>query len=486
MSTAGGKAGFALLMVLFATAAVLFASRSESADVLTKVSALGDLSADDSLAWSQLGADSSVLSSTLSANSTGSGAAGVLAITGSLAGSGSLASVVCPAPPPGPCSWRSDDPAGFAAGDTVIWTSDTANGGNGPLTLSFNHTVKGVGAMVQADGPGKFTAQIEAFNGSVSLGPIAATSDDNGDAIFVGVLDSTAANISSVVFSVTSCVGDCGDFAIGTIALNTTGSGPTPTATATPVPSPTLTVTSTVTATATAIAPTATVTATPTPTPGFTTSMLATPPQINFGTVDASGSSKSHKVSLANKGVFSAMLATVSVPSNFAVVAGTDGCSNQSILPKGRCTMMVQFSPNAPGPASGSLSVGYNGTPPATVALAGTGNAVALRAPSNVNFAPVAASGIGKAKPVTITNPSKTATVQIGAIIFSGLPFIIASDTCSNAPILPRGKCTLELEASPPLNATSKSTFSGTLDIPFTYGANSGLVPTVRLNGRVK
>src|SRR5260221_12096602 len=126
MNAARGKSVFTMLLLTLAIVAILFASRGESADVLTKVTSLVDLSADDSVAWSQLGADSTALSSNLSVNSSGNGAAGVLAITGSLFGSGSLASVVCPivppTPPAPPCSWRSDDPSGFAAGDTVIWT----------------------------------------------------------------------------------------------------------------------------------------------------------------------------------------------------------------------------------------------------------------------------------------------------------------------------------------------------------------------------
>ena len=55
------------------------------------------------------------------------------------------------------------------------------------------------------------------------------TSDVSGDATFIGVLDSTAANITKVTFSLTSCSGDCTDFAIDTVSLNVPG-GATPTA----------------------------------------------------------------------------------------------------------------------------------------------------------------------------------------------------------------------------------------------------------------
>src|SRR5258708_35489900 len=89
----------------------------------------------------------------------------------------------------------------FNAGDALVWTSDLGNGGNGTLTLGVSPSVSGVGAFIQADGPSQFTAQVQVFSGATSLGSFPVTSNTNGDAAYVGVIDQTGANISSAVFS---------------------------------------------------------------------------------------------------------------------------------------------------------------------------------------------------------------------------------------------------------------------------------------------
>jgi len=188
----------------------LFSTTAAWADSLVLVTSQAAQGANDSVHWSQLGADGTTLgSSAAAASGAGSG------VTLTLAGPNSLVSVVCSA---SPCSWAG---AGFAAGDSLIWTSDTGNGGNGPLTLSFSRGVSGVGGLIQADGPGQFTAQIQAFNGAASLGSFTVASNANGDATYIGVLDQTGSNITSVVFSLIACPGICTDFAIDTVNLNT-------------------------------------------------------------------------------------------------------------------------------------------------------------------------------------------------------------------------------------------------------------------------
>lgn len=182
-------------------------ARADSLVLVTSQVAQG---ANDSVQWSQLGSDGSVLGLSSAAKSQGGSA-----VTLTLAGGSSLVSVACSA---SPCSWSG---TGFTAGDSLIWTSDPGNGGNGPLTLSFAGGISGVGAPIQADGPGQFTAQIQAFNGATSLGAFTVTSDANGDAVYVGVVDQSGANITSVIFSLRACAGVCTDFAIDAANLNT-------------------------------------------------------------------------------------------------------------------------------------------------------------------------------------------------------------------------------------------------------------------------
>src|SRR5579884_300981 len=132
---------------------------------LTLVTSPAGQPSPDAVSWSQLGTDSTQLSSTFSAKS-----AGGVTISGALSGAGSVLAVVCSATP---CSWKG---AGIASGTTAIWTSDLGNGGNGPLTLQFGKPVSGAGAMIQADAPGQFTAQIDAYNGTQLLGSFTESS----------------------------------------------------------------------------------------------------------------------------------------------------------------------------------------------------------------------------------------------------------------------------------------------------------------------
>jgi hypothetical protein len=221
------------LTILIAFGAILFSDTGAWTDALVKVTTQSGQGSDDSVTWSQLGGDATVLpSATINATS-----ANMLGVTGTLMGVDSVTAVVCPA---STCSWSS---TGFNSGETLLWTSNDANGGNGPLKLTFANKVSGAGAMIQADGPGKFTAEIQAFNGATSLGAaLTETSNANGDALYLGVNDTTGAHITSVTFSITSCTGACTDFAIDTLFINTSGGGG-PTPTATPTPAPTLKIT---------------------------------------------------------------------------------------------------------------------------------------------------------------------------------------------------------------------------------------------------
>ncbi len=109
----------------------------------------------------------------------------------------------------------------FANGDHLVWTE-----GNGPLTLSFSTPLSAVGAQIQADYFGAFTAQIQAYNGNTLLGTFSesgnSTSNGDNSAIFIGVKDSTA-EITSIVFSLTSCSNACTDFAINQLSLTSSG-----------------------------------------------------------------------------------------------------------------------------------------------------------------------------------------------------------------------------------------------------------------------
>ncbi len=115
----------------------------------------------------------------------------------------------------------------FTPGDELLVTL-----GEGPLNLiGFSQTLSGLGANIQANFIGDFTAVIEAFDASGSLiGSFSenGTSNHNSDgsAIFIGLTN--VPGIASATFSVPSCVSNCPDFAINQLDIVTGAVAPVP------------------------------------------------------------------------------------------------------------------------------------------------------------------------------------------------------------------------------------------------------------------
>lgn len=198
---------------------LVWASASGSPILVTTVGALGP---NDSAGWAQLGSDLTTLNATFTATSTGG-----KSIAGSFAGgAGSDIQVVCPEAPS--CSWIPSG-TGFAAGDSLIVTSNGNGGATGPLTLSFPD-VLGAGLEIQVDQPGTFTAQIQAFNGSTPLGTFTEASDAMGDPVFIGVLD-TIPDITKITVGLSACGGlgcNVNDFGVDTLELTAQATSGTP------------------------------------------------------------------------------------------------------------------------------------------------------------------------------------------------------------------------------------------------------------------
>jgi len=175
---------------------------------------------NDSVNWSQLGADGTAISQSFGATSVAS-----LAISGSFAGSGGGTTLVTPG------SWPATA-GSFNSGDSLIWTGDNLGNNNGPLTISFP-AVKEAGLWIQADLPGAFTAQVQVFEGAASSTFTLASA--GGAPIFMGGTDSGGTtSITKLVFSLTSCNnGNCSptdlkDFAVDTLFLTDGGGSGVP------------------------------------------------------------------------------------------------------------------------------------------------------------------------------------------------------------------------------------------------------------------
>ncbi len=109
----------------------------------------------------------------------------------------------------------------FTPGDHVVSTNRL---NYFPITLTFTAPLMGAGANIQQDRLGAFTASLEAFdaNGN-SLGVVTengvSNNNNDGSAIFIGILDTTP-NIASITFGLVNPPGSLGNIAINTVRLN--------------------------------------------------------------------------------------------------------------------------------------------------------------------------------------------------------------------------------------------------------------------------
>ncbi len=180
---------------------------------LTLVTSRAGLGATDSIDWSQFG-------STFASVPDGSVGTSTLGTAFSVTGDGTSFERI---------DQNSGWAGNFTPGDALLWTTQLAPK---PIVLTFAQTMMGVGAQIQADFYGDFTAHIEAWNGlGQDLGgfDLNGNSNGNGDgsAIFIGV-SSSAGDIAKVAFTtpVTALVSN--DTAINTVSLSTCGAVPEP------------------------------------------------------------------------------------------------------------------------------------------------------------------------------------------------------------------------------------------------------------------
>jgi len=116
----------------------------------------------------------------------------------------------------------------FTPGDELLWTNWP---GQGPLTFTFSQAITGVGANIQADWSGAFTAFLQLYDSSSNLVWSFAeagnsSSSEDGSAIFIGLADMPA--FTTAVFSLTYAADDLGDFAINQMDITTGSEVPEP------------------------------------------------------------------------------------------------------------------------------------------------------------------------------------------------------------------------------------------------------------------
>jgi hypothetical protein len=381
------------------------------ADTLKQITSSASQAANDSLAWSQKGADGTVLpvsftSTTAMANS----------VTVGLGAANSIISTVCTA---NPCSWTG---TGFTAGHSLLWTSDAGNGGSGPVTLTFTKNVSGAGALIQSDLPGTFTGEIEVYNGATLLATYTVASDAAGDPVYLGALDQSGPNINKVVFSLTTCPSLCTDFGLDTVNVNA----------ATAAPAVTL-----------------------------------TPASLTFASTTVGTTTAAQLVTVKNSGTATLNLTSETITGTNATSFLKSATTCAATLAAGAtCTVSVEFKPAAAGALTALLSVADNASgSPQTATLTGTGTAVSAPAvsltPASIAFPATTVGATSSAQIVTLKNTG-TATLTMSSIALGGTnpTSFVEIGTCGTS-LAAGASCSLYVGFKP----ASAGALSGTLSV---------------------
>jgi hypothetical protein len=383
-----------------------------NADTLKQITSSSAQASNDALAWSQKGADGTVLAASFTATTAMSNS-----VTVGMGAANSIVSVVCAATP---CSWTG---TGFTAGHSLLWSSDAGNGGSGPATLTFSKSISGAGALVQADLPGPFTGEIQVYNGTTLLATYTVSSDTAGDPVYLGALDESGPNINKVVFSLTACASLCTDFGVDTVNVNA----------ATAAPAVTL-----------------------------------TPTSLKFASTAVGSTTAAQVVTVKNSGTATLNLTseTITGTNTTSFIKSATTCGT-TLAAAATCTVSVEFKPATAGPLSASLSIADNASgSPQAVALTGTGTAASAPAvsltPASIAFPASIVGTTTTAQVVTLKNTG-TATLTISSIALGGAnpTSFVEIGTCGSS-LAAGASCSLYVGFKPASAAALSATLSVT------------------------
>jgi hypothetical protein len=169
---------------------------------------------------------------------------------------------------------------------------------------------------------------------------------------------------------------------------------------------------------------------------------------------------------------------------DYAISGGT--CANGASLAAGAsCTVQIGFKPAAAGARSASLVIAHNATGgSSTVALSGTGNAVAqptiALSANAIDFGALVTGTASPAQTLTVSNSGQAAlTFSSIAVGGANAGVFTLGGTCSTvAPVAAGASCTVTVTA----NSSANGAFSGNLSLA--SNASNGAV-SVPLSGTV-
>ncbi|MGH9431063.1 MAG: FG-GAP-like repeat-containing protein [Terriglobia bacterium] len=207
---------------------------------------------------------------------------------------------------------------------------------------------------------------------------------------------------------------------------------------------------------------------------GEASSVSFSPTNLNFNVQEVGTNSAPQTVTLTNTGNQPLVVTSVTASAKYSE---TNTCIATPIQPNAKCTITVTFSPTAPGPLNGTITVTDNANNQAgsqqTVPLSGTGSTTAVYlSTGSLAFGSQSIGTVSPPQPVTLTNVGTT-PVTISSITASAN--FSETNNC-NAPLRAGGFCTVEVSFAP----AAPGTLNGTLTVAFNA---PGSPETVALSG---
>ncbi|WP_371764130.1 choice-of-anchor D domain-containing protein [Massilia sp.] len=212
------------------------------------------------------------------------------------------------------------------------------------------------------------------------------------------------------------------------------------------------------------------------------------PASLSFAASTIGQSASPLATTLSNTGNAALNVGTLTLSGaaagDYAISGGT--CANGTSLAAGaNCTVQVTFKPTASGARGASLVIAHNATGgSSTVALSGTGNAVAQAtvalSANAIDFGALVAGVASPAKSITVNNTGQAAlTFSSIAVGGANAGVFTLGGTCATGTAVPAGgSCTVTVTA----NSSANGAFSGNLSLG--SNASNGVV-TVALSGSV-
>jgi ASPM-SPD-2-Hydin domain-containing protein/HYDIN/CFA65/VesB family protein/centrosomal CEP192-like protein len=198
------------------------------------------------------------------------------------------------------------------------------------------------------------------------------------------------------------------------------------------------------------------------------------PTSLTFASQGVGSTSAAQTITVTNNGTASLHITSITFTgtnaSDFAKSADT--CTGATVNLTGACTVSVTFSPTATGSRSASISFTDDApSSPQTVALSGTGVALAPGTsfnPTSLSFGNQGTGTTSPAQTVTVTNNGNT-SLHITSVGFTGTnasDFAKSADTCTGQAIAVNATCTVSVTFTPTATGARSASLSFTDDAP--------------------